>query len=186
MFESVRRVVTVIDDQGVSRIESDGPPPGEMRLPNTTKLTDVWTIDALPADVSATGDRDEFSFLCPAAGIVFRRAEVPPDTVRFVDEQGRPRTPAPDEGMHQTPTVDLIQVLEGELWLLMPTGEEAHLQPGDIVVQRGTVHAWRNRTDRVTRYFAVMIDATLPNGQDTGYTHAVQSSRPVTVHDQGR
>ena len=167
MFEDVRRVVTVIDADGVSRIESDGEPPLAITHPSSTKLTEIFTIDSLPADPRAVGDRPEYSFLSPPDGVLFRRAEVPPDTKRFCDADGNPRQPEPDEGMHQTPTIDFIQVLEGELWLLMPTGEEAHLFPGDIVVQRGTVHAWRNRTDRTTRYFAVMVSATLPEGQHT-------------------
>jgi len=165
MFENVRRVVTVIDEHGVSRIESDAPPPMVIRHPSGTVLSEVFTIDRIPADVRASGDRDEYTFLSPPDGVLFRRAEVPPDTKRFVDDAGNPRPPANDEGMHQTPTIDLIQVLEGELWLLLPNGEEAHLFPGDMVVQRGTVHAWRNRTDRPTRYFAVMLSATLPEGQ---------------------
>ena len=66
----------------------------------------------------------------------------------------------------------MIQVLEGDLWLLLPSGEEVHLKPGDLVVQRGTVHAWRNRTDRPTRYFAVMLSAELPPGQAGDYSQA--------------
>jgi hypothetical protein len=177
MFENVRRVVTVIDDDGVSRVESDGPPPQVVRNPSGTVLTQAWTIDAVPVPAGAPGDRAEYGFLSPPAGIVFRRVEVPPDSVRFVDEHGNPRSPADDEGMHQTPTIDLIQVLEGDLWLLLPSGEDVHLRPGDLVVQRGTVHAWRNRSDQPTRYFAVMISATLPAGQAGDYAH-VESFRP--------
>jgi uncharacterized cupin superfamily protein len=110
--------------------------------------------------------------------LIVRRVEVPPDSTRFVDAQGKPREAADDEGMHQTPTIDLIQVLEGDLWLLLPSGEDVHLKPGDLVVQRGTVHAWRNRTDKPTRYFAVMISATLPEGE-TGDYSAAESFRPA-------
>ena len=178
MFENVRRVVTVIGDDGVSRVESDGPPPQIVRHPSGTELTAVWTIDEIPIAATASGDRDEYAFLSPPQGIIFRRVEVPPDAGRFVDDQGNPRKPAADEGMHQTPTIDLIQVLEGELWLLLPSGEEVHLLPGDLVVQRGTVHAWRNRTDRPTRYFAVMLSAELPAGQAGDYSHAESALSP--------
>ena len=178
MFENVRRVVTVIDDHGVSRVESDGPPPQVTRHPTGTVLSEVWTVDAIPVAATAPGDRADYAFLSPPQGVVFRRVEVPPDEGRFVDEQGNPRPPAVDEGMHQTPTIDLIQVLEGELWLLLPGGEEVHLHPGDLVIQRGTVHAWRNRTDRPTRYFAVMISAELPAGQAGDYSQA-ESNRKV-------
>jgi quercetin dioxygenase-like cupin family protein len=178
MFENVRRVVTVIDADGVSRVESDGPPPQVTRHPTGTVLSAVWTVDSIPVDAMAEGDRTEYAFLSPPQGVMFRRVEVPPDSVRFVDEQGKPRQPSNDEGMHQTPTVDLIQVLEGDLWLLLPSGEEVHLRPSDLVIQRGTIHAWRNRTDHVTRYFAVMISADLPAGQAGDYSHAESSKAP--------
>ena len=86
MFENVRRVVTVIDDDGISRVESDGPPPQIIRHPSGTELTAVWTIDEIPIAATAPGDRDEYAFLSPPQGIIFRRVEVPPDTRRFVDD----------------------------------------------------------------------------------------------------
>ena len=178
MFENVRRVVTVIDADGVSRVESDGPPPGVVHNPSGTVLHAAWTIDGLPVAAGAAGDRDDYHFLPGPGGMIFRRVEVPPDTGRFVDDKGNPREPLPDEGMHQTPTIDLIQVLEGDLWLVLPSGEDVHLKPGDLVVQRGTVHAWRNRTDRPTRYFAVMLSADLPEGQAGDYSQA-ESNRKV-------
>lgn len=163
-FERVRRVVTVLGDDGVSRIESDGAPPVSRRLPNARAAIDeVWRFDAVPADVHAPGDADEFSFLSPADGFIVRRVEVPPDAERFVDADGNPRVPEPHEGMHQTATVDLLQILEGELWLLLDSGEETCLRAGDVVVQRGTVHAWRNRSDRPVRYLAIMVTAPLPH-----------------------
>jgi hypothetical protein len=164
MFENVRRVVTVIDDQGVSRVESDGGPLVSQRLPNARAVIDeVWSVDSLPADIFAPGDRDEFSFLSPTNGFVVRRVDIPPDAEKWLDDAGRPREPEFHEGMHQTPTIDIIQMLEGELWMLLDSGEEVHLSPGDLVVQRGTVHAWRNRTDRRTRYLAIMVSAPLPH-----------------------
>jgi len=61
-------------------------------------------------------------------------------------------------GMHTTPTVDYDVVLEGELCLELTDGEVV-VRPGDIVIQHGTRHAWRNRTDRPTRLLAVLIGA---------------------------
>lgn len=164
MFENVRRVVTVIDDNGVSRFESDGAPPVSRRLEHAgANIDEVWRFDAVPGDISATGDPEEFSFLSPANGFLVRRVEVPPDASRFVDESGAPRVPKPHEGMHQTATIDILQILEGELWLLLDSGEETCLRAGDVVVQRGTVHAWRNRSDQLARYLAIMVTAPLPH-----------------------
>jgi len=104
MFDNVRRVVTVIGEDGVSRIASDGVPPVARRLPNAgASIDEVWRFDALPGDIHAPGDPAEFSFLSPPNGFLVRRVEVPPDATRFVDDAGNPREPGPDEGMHQTP-----------------------------------------------------------------------------------
>ena len=114
MFDNVRRVVTVLGDDGLSRFESDGGPTITRRLPNArTAIDEIWRFPAVPADVTAPGDAEEFSFLSPDQGFVVRRAEVPPDREKFVDEHGNPRTPEPHEGMHQTATIDIIQMLEG-------------------------------------------------------------------------
>ena len=61
--------------------------------------------------------------------------------------------------MHQTPTLDYVVILSGELYLIMEDGETL-LQPGDIVIQRGTNHAWSNRSDEPCIQLAVLIDAS--------------------------
>lgn len=164
MFDNVRRVVTVIDEKGVSRIESDGAPLVSRRLENAgANIDEVWRFENVPGDIAATGDPEAFSFLSPENGFLVRRVEVPPDSTRFHDEAGAPRVPEPHEGMHQTATIDILQILEGELWCLLDSGEETCLRAGDVIVQRGTVHAWRNRTESPTRYLAIMVTAPLPH-----------------------
>jgi hypothetical protein len=59
-----------------------------------------------------------------------------------------------DPGMHKTNTVDYAIVYEGEIWLELDDAKTIHLKRGDVVVQNGTRHAWRNRgTTRVTMLF---------------------------------
>jgi len=59
-----------------------------------------------------------------------------------------------DPGMHKTNTVDYAVVFEGEIWLELDDGKTIHLKKGDVVVQNGTRHAWRNKgTDPVTMLF---------------------------------
>jgi mannose-6-phosphate isomerase-like protein (cupin superfamily) len=59
-----------------------------------------------------------------------------------------------DPGMHRTNTVDYAVVYDGEIWLELDDGETLHLKRGDVVVQNGTRHAWRNRgTTPVTMLF---------------------------------
>jgi len=62
-------------------------------------------------------------------------------------------------GMHRTRTVDYDIVLDGEIWLELDDGAETLLRPGDIVVQCGTRHAWRNRSDRNATLCFVLIGA---------------------------
>jgi hypothetical protein len=58
-------------------------------------------------------------------------------------------------------TVDYGIVLSGEIDLELDNGSTLHLEPGDIVVQRATAHAWYNRSQQVTRMLFVMVDAKL-------------------------
>jgi mannose-6-phosphate isomerase-like protein (cupin superfamily) len=59
-----------------------------------------------------------------------------------------------DPAMHKTNTVDYSVVYEGEIWLELDDGKTLHLKRGDVVVQNGTRHAWRNKgTKPVTMLF---------------------------------
>jgi mannose-6-phosphate isomerase-like protein (cupin superfamily) len=61
-----------------------------------------------------------------------------------------------DPAMHKTNTVDYAIVYEGEIWLELDDGKTAHLKRGDVVVQNGTRHAWRNKgTQSVTMLFVL-------------------------------
>jgi mannose-6-phosphate isomerase-like protein (cupin superfamily) len=50
-----------------------------------------------------------------------------------------------DPAMHRTNTVDYAVVYEGEIWLELDDAKTVHLKRGDVVVQNGTRHAWRNK-----------------------------------------
>jgi hypothetical protein len=59
-----------------------------------------------------------------------------------------------DPGMHKTNTVDYSVVYDGEIWLELDDNATRHLKRGDVVVQNGTRHAWRNKgTKPVTMLF---------------------------------
>jgi hypothetical protein len=62
-------------------------------------------------------------------------------------------------GFHKTHSVDYAIVIEGEIWALMDVGETL-MKTGDVLIQRGTNHAWANRTDRIARVLFVLNDAT--------------------------
>jgi uncharacterized cupin superfamily protein len=60
--------------------------------------------------------------------------------------------------MHRTQTVDYAVVLEGEITMLLDDSE-VHLKAGDVVIQRGTNHAWSNRSGRPVRMLYILMDA---------------------------
>jgi quercetin dioxygenase-like cupin family protein len=141
-----RRVVTGHDANGRSIVISDGQPPVLHDTPGGDALfVEVWRTDAMPAPIAAVESEP-----------TVRPVEIPPTAngtlVRLVEFQPRSRSP-----MHRTETVDYGIVLEGELYLVLDDSE-VRLEPGDVVVQRGTNHAWDNRSDRPARVAFVLVD----------------------------
>lgn len=70
---------------------------------------------------------------------------------------------APHPFMHRTETIDYGIVLEGELVLILDRGETT-VRAGDIVVQRGTNHAWANRSEKMCRIAFILIDGQFVDG----------------------
>jgi hypothetical protein len=62
-------------------------------------------------------------------------------------------------GMHTTETVDYGIVLDGEVWLELDDGKQVHLQQHDVVIQNGTRHAWRNKSQKPVKMAFVLIGA---------------------------
>ncbi|HXW62949.1 MAG TPA: cupin domain-containing protein [Candidatus Acidoferrales bacterium] len=147
-----RRIVTGHDKNGKSIIVSDGPPPHELKLPERgVVLFEIWSTDATPAPVSATETEptDRPIELPPKPnGTVIRILDILPG---FSRKDGR------QPFMHRTETVDYGIVLEGEVFLLLDDSE-VHLRAGDVAIQRGTHHAWENRSNKLTRMAFVLID----------------------------
>ncbi|MCS0590863.1 cupin domain-containing protein, partial [Massilia norwichensis] len=63
-------------------------------------------------------------------------------------------------GMHTTDTVDYGVVLDGEIWLELDNQQETKVERHQVVVQQGTRHVWRNKSDRCTTMMFVLIGAT--------------------------
>ncbi|MNE76542.1 hypothetical protein D3C80_1727840 [compost metagenome] len=59
--------------------------------------------------------------------------------------------------MHKTPTIDYGVLLEGELWLELDNGEQRLIRPGDVVIQNGTRHAWRNKSPHLAKAIFFMV-----------------------------
>lgn len=171
----VRRIVTGIDSEGKSVLVSDGLPPRSVTVELTggLKQTDVWHLGSPPKTPADGGDLDRNSNLVPPpGGAHWRIVEFPPDSTAPADVDindliAELNEKIPDFlahadlsrlGMHKTPTIDFGIVISGEIWLELDDGE-VHLKPGDCVVQRGTMHAWRNRSDSPCVISFVLIEA---------------------------
>ncbi|KAH7392865.1 hypothetical protein BKA66DRAFT_439000 [Pyrenochaeta sp. MPI-SDFR-AT-0127] len=61
--------------------------------------------------------------------------------------------------MHVTPSIDFGIMISGEIVLILDSGEERTLKPGDIYVQKAANHAWENRTSEPARFGAIMVAA---------------------------
>ena len=143
-----RRIVTGHDTSGKSIVLSDGPTPKTLDI-GTAAFHELWITEETPAPIGATEPE-------PTARPV--RTPPPPNgvMVRFTE-----MAPGAESPMHRTETVDVGVVVDGETWLLLDDGSETRVGVGDAVVQRGTNHAWANRSDRPVRMLFVLIDGTI-------------------------
>ena len=176
MARAVRRVVTGHTAEGKSCFLHDGPAPHVyQRSAGSSIVTELWDTSTTPA--SNRGDADPtdrpFRLPPPRNGSVFRVISYPPDSERRAsleaerasthdDGTGRAgaldRSNARHPGFHKTNSIDYAIVLSGEIWALMEEGETL-LRAGDVLVQRGTNHAWSNRAAEPAVLAFVLIDA---------------------------
>lgn len=174
----VRRVVTGIDRDGRSYIVSDGESPNRHNSSSVAGFGAAQVWYTKPGPISNAGEQDNGSAdmvipMHPEVGAtIFRIADFPPDSA-YTDAGkaalfaeiggGEARAGAAHSGdkhfwFHKTDSIDYGIVLEGEIWLMLDSGE-CLLQAGDVAIQRGTSHAWANRSDRPCRMAFVLIGA---------------------------
>ena len=169
-----RRVVTGHSPDGVSVVLSDGPVPVSREIPQDgVAFHEIWSTAGAPAPLTATEEVDpterELAVPPPPLGTKIRINEFAPG---FLNEAGL------QSPVHRTASVDYGIVLEGEITLVLDDSEVT-LHAGDVVVQRGTDHAWANRGDTVARVAFILVDgeftpgllATLPDGAVEGLMH---------------
>jgi mannose-6-phosphate isomerase-like protein (cupin superfamily) len=175
MPKTFRRVVTGHDKDGRSIFLTDGPTPVvHDRGPGVTAVTEFWETRSTPADNAGNDDPtlgQPQRLPPPKNGTKFRVVEYPPDAQRvqalrapsvahearaegYVRDTANVRHP----GFHKTDTIDYAIVLSGEIYALMDEGEVL-LKAGDVLIQRGTNHAWSNRTSEPCCIAFVLIDA---------------------------
>jgi mannose-6-phosphate isomerase-like protein (cupin superfamily) len=171
-----KRVVTGHNAQGQAVVASSGPTPNVFPLLTVpgTVFYELWNTGTSPALLDNSSDPSAQPLrLSPGSqGSVIRVVDIPPDSVQnqvsdenaaaVFAEMGESHAGTGQGGarhklMHRTETLDYGIVTEGEVWLVLDE-EEVHLKRGDVVVQRGTNHAWSNRTEAMARMVFVLLD----------------------------
>ncbi len=175
MSKQIRRVVTGRDARGKSIFIMDGPPPGPFSEGTAGVVaTDLWKTGATPANNRSDDEAIDANFRLPPPknGSIFRVVSYPPDAERFAAlakanaaleqssgmEAARDKANPRHRGFHKTDTIDYAIVLSGEIVAMMDEGETL-LRAGDVLVQRGTNHAWSNRANEPAVLAFVLIDA---------------------------
>jgi quercetin dioxygenase-like cupin family protein len=156
MTMQVRRVVTGHDENGDAVVVSDERLTAVSRgLGAGISGCEMWSTNRMPIDNSAAADaaqRTGFvshyihaNYVGTGAGTTFRINEFAPGHARFT---------------HRTETADYVVVLSGMIDMELENDEVIHLKPGDVVVQRGTVHTWVNRGSVAAVTAFILMDAT--------------------------
>jgi hypothetical protein len=170
----IRRIVTGHDSEGRSRIIGDGASPSVRTVPERPgyRVTNLWRTSASPPPVDEPDAIATHPGLPPLpAGTLLRVVDYPPESADaaerrrqqaatfgqlFTNTDHRPESR--HAGMHRTDTIDYAIVLDGEITAIMDDGETV-MRQGDIMVQRGTAHAWANRSGKPARICFVLVDA---------------------------
>jgi hypothetical protein len=171
----VRRIVTGRDAAGRSVFVSDGPTPAVREVTERPgyRVSNVWaTLDTPVRIDQPDGSLEHKGLLPPKRGTLLRIIDIPPeprDRAEFErmaratfgklyggDIHQDPKA-GPHPLMHTTETVDYAVLLSGELYAVMDGGETL-MRAGDVLIQRGTSHAWSNRSGKPCRILFVLID----------------------------
>jgi len=156
-----RRIVTA-EVNGKSVVERDEPLPAyEFKTVPGYEHALIWVNPETP-DLSKEQRLDKYpdSVVPGAGGTSLHFVTFPPGSVvaapsfdgEAAQKEALVRLPGladhfekEDPAMHKTNTVDYAVVYDGEIWMELDDRKTLHLNRGDVVVQNGTRHAWRNK-----------------------------------------
>jgi hypothetical protein len=170
----IRRVVTGHDDDGRAVVVSDGPAPRAHEFVHVPGMasTMLWATPGGSGALDEDPTPSVRSQVPTPDGTCFVIVTFPPDSVlaapsfdpAAADAEHRVASPGiaerfePDNpGMHVTPTVDYVIILDGEIWLDLDDGAPVRLVAGDTVIQNTTRHAWRNLSDSPATMAAIQV-----------------------------
>ena len=172
----MRRVVTGHDEEGKSIVVLDGPPAKSIGE-DVGGLFELWNTDGNLINTKDRIDRadDEILLSPPKNGSKFRYFQINPtpegvpmdvlqnmaaDAFEKIGASHHRIDTSKHPAMHKTDTIDYIILLEGDVTLILDK-EEVDIKPHDVVVQRGTNHAWVNNGNNPALLIAVLIDSAL-------------------------
>ena len=179
MTRDTRRIVTGHDENGKAIAIADGTTPNVFRPDHRpgVQINNIWQVSESPAHLMSQEETMEgrIALEPPPNGSVCRVIEFPPEkdwignidratahasftqfgAAHAADTSENPPHPL----MHRTETIDYAICLEGEIWLVLDDSEVL-MKAGDVCVQRGTNHAWSNRSDAPCFICFVLIDGT--------------------------
>ena len=172
----MRRIITGHNEKGESVVTFEGPPARSI-VEDVCGLFEIWNTDG--KDVISTDDFDradqDIILSPPDGGTKFRYFQINPLPEGVPEEilqelaadafekigAGHHRVDTRKHpAMHKTETIDYIILLKGDVTLILDN-EEIDLKPFDVVVQRGTNHAWVNNGDEPALLIAVLIDSNI-------------------------
>jgi hypothetical protein len=172
----ITRIVTGHAADGRAVVAEAGPLPTvvELQAIPGTAFHEVWATTGSPAPVDNGPDPTlaPLSLPPPQNGTRIRFVDIPPDTEDFLrtgaarmgeafreigdHKASTVKAASPHPLMHRTESVDYGVVIDGEMTLLLDDSEVL-LKPGSVVIQRGTNHAWANRSGKVCRMLFVLV-----------------------------
>ena len=143
---SIRRIVTGHDASGKAVVTIDGPATNTKHPDENVTSTLMWVTDQAPSDIFAEGDAgDRKVGTAPSPG-----------GTRFAVLHLLPGNAL--HGQHRTDTIDYVICMKGAIDMLLDN-KVVHMQAGDIMIQRGTNHAWLNRGTEPAQIAFVLVDA---------------------------
>ena len=172
----MRRIVTGHNEEGRSVITLDGPPARSIGE-DVGGLFELWNTDGNNIISTDNVDRADADIILspPIGGTKFRYFQINPLPEGVPDEMMQEIAADAFEkigaahhrvdtskhpAMHKTDTIDYIILLKGDVTLILDE-EEVSLKPFDVVIQRGTNHAWINNGSEPALLIAVLIDSDI-------------------------
>jgi quercetin dioxygenase-like cupin family protein len=141
----LRRIVTGHDSQGKALVRQDAAATHQSSRVDKIVSTLIWATDETPFDYTRDEDMGErkLGIAPPSGGTRFSVIEIQPGNAAY---------------MHRTDTLDYVVCIAGEIEMQLDGGSSVKMSAGDVMVQRGTNHAWVNRGNSPCRLAVVLVD----------------------------